>query len=474
MAEPLWTLSEIVSATGGQVIGNAPDSYNGVSIDSRTLSQGDIFVAIRGDTHDGHDFVSAAHQAGAGIAIVSRVSPAISEGGAVLLVDDPLRALERLGIAARNRSEARIIGVTGSVGKTGTKEALRLCLSASGETHASAASYNNHWGVPLSLARLPRSARYGVFELGMNHAGEITPLVAMVRPHIAIITTIAPVHIGHLGSLEAIADAKAEIFSGLEPQGIAVLNRDIPQYGRLKDAAYAAGVERIVTFGEHAEADARLEHVRLKETCSVVAASILGDAITYRLGAPGRHIALNSLAVLAAVKLAGADLALCALSLGSLEPPKGRGARFKLRAAGGEITVIDESYNANPVSMSAALALLGHTAPASGGRRIAVMGDMLELGPQSRRFHGDLAAAIDAAGIDMVYACGPHMKSLWDALRPDQRGYYAASSQDLVDPLLDGVRAGDVIMVKGSLGSRMALLIEALRRNFAAIEADAA
>ncbi|WP_137390772.1 UDP-N-acetylmuramoylalanyl-D-glutamyl-2,6-diaminopimelate--D-alanyl-D-alanine ligase [Rhodoligotrophos defluvii] len=474
MAEALWTLREVVKAAGGEIIGSPPHAFTGVSIDSRTVRPGEIFVAIRGDTHDGHDFVSAAHKAGAGLAVVSRQTPEMAAGGGLLVVDDPLKALERLGIAARARSQAQIVAVTGSVGKTGTKEALRLCLSASGETHASAASYNNHWGVPLSLARLSSTARFAVFEIGMNHAGEITPLVAMVRPHIAIITTIAPVHLGPLGSIEAIADAKAEIFTGLEPKGVAILNRDIGQFERLEAAAKAAGVKRIVTFGEHEAADARLRQAGVKEICTIVQARILGQDVTYRVGAPGRHIAVNSLAVLAAIKCAGGDLALGALKLRELEPPKGRGARFKLRTRDGDITVIDESYNANPVSMRAALALLGHSTPGPGGRRIAVMGDMLELGPESRRFHGDLAGAIDAAGVDVVYACGPDMKSLWDALRHDQRGYYATSSQDLADPLLDGIRAGDVIMVKGSLGSRMGLLIDALRRNFAEIEANAA
>ncbi|MGF7161348.1 UDP-N-acetylmuramoyl-tripeptide--D-alanyl-D-alanine ligase [Rhodoligotrophos appendicifer] len=474
MTEPLWTLEELLSAAGGRLEGEAPESFGGVSIDSRTLQPGDIFVAIRGDVHDGHEFVARALRAGAGIALVSRANAAMRSAGALLVVDDPLRALERMGVAARARSAAMIIAVTGSVGKTGTKEALRLCLGASGETHASAASYNNHWGVPLSLARLPVSARFAVFEIGMNHPGEITPLVASVRPHIAIVTTVAPVHLGFFDSIEAIADAKAEIFTGLEPAGIAVLNRDNAHFERLKLAAERAGAARIVTFGEHREAEARLEHVAVKETCSAVSATILGDPVTYKIGAPGRHIAMNSLAVLATVKLAGADLALGALQLRELQPPKGRGARFRLRAESGELTVIDESYNANPVSMRAALALLGHASLGPNGRRIAVIGDMLELGERSAHYHGELAGPIDAAGVDSVYACGAQMQVLWDALRDDQRGAYATSSEELAEQLVDGVRAGDVVMVKGSLGSRMAVLIEALRRNFIEVEANAA
>ena len=278
-----------------------------------------------------------------------------------------------------------MIGVTGSVGKTGTKEALRLALARSGETHASVASYNNHWGVPLSLARCPASARYAVFEMGMNHAGEIEPLTRLVRPHVAIVTTVEPVHLEFFGSVEAIADAKAEIFRGLEPGGAAVINRDNPQFARLAARAKSAGVERIVSFGEHAKADARLIKCALHPDCSTVQARILGTDVTYKLGAPGRHVVLNSLAVLAAASLAGADLALAALALADLKPPSGgRGARITLDLPGGTALLIDESYNANPASMRAALALLGQAPMGPRGRRIAVLGDMLELGRAAR------------------------------------------------------------------------------------------
>ena len=301
------------------------------------------------------------------------------------------QALRDLGRAARTRSPAKVIAVTGSVGKTGTKEALLLALSADGETHASVASYNNHWGVPLSLARWPAGAKYAVFEIGMNHAGEITPLTKLVRPHVAIVTGIEPVHLEFFGSLEKIADAKAEIFSGVEAGGAAVLNSDNAQFARLAAAAKAAGIQRVVSFGESGSAEARLLRVSPQADSSTVEASILGQPVTYKLGTPGHHLVLNSLAVLAAVSLAGADLALAALALNNLKPASGRGARSYLIVPGGNTLLIDESYNANPASMRAAIALLGQAPVGKRGRRIAVLGDMLELGPSGAELHRELA-----------------------------------------------------------------------------------
>jgi UDP-N-acetylmuramoyl-tripeptide--D-alanyl-D-alanine ligase len=374
--------------------------------------------------------------------------------------------LRDLARAARARSKAKVIAVTGSVGKTGTKEALRLALSSDGETHASAASYNNHWGVPLSLARCPQSAKYAVFEIGMNHAGEITPLTRLVRPHVAIITAIEPVHLEYFGSLEKIADAKAEIFLGLEPAGIAVLNRDNGQFARLEAAAKAAGVSRIVCFGEHADAEVRLLRVSLQPDSSTVEARILGQNVTYKLGAPGRHLVSNSLAVLAAAALVGADLALAALALGNLQPAAGRGARATLRVPGGTALLIDESYNANPASMAAAIALLGQAPVGARGRRIAVLGDMLELGPSGAELHRALAAPLAAANIDLVYCAGPLMRSLWQALPSSRRGGYAETAAALEPAVLDAVHNGDAVMVKGSLGSKMGPIVKALERQF--------
>ena len=464
MAEALWTTDELLSATGGTLLGTVKVPLTAVTIDSRAVRPGDIFVAIKGDKHDGHDFVAAALKAGAGLGLVSRVTPDMLAAGAVLeLADDPLRGLENIGRAARARSSAQIVAVTGSVGKTSTKEMLLTALSASGETHASAASFNNHWGVPLTLARMPRSAAFGVFEIGMNHAGEITPLVGMVRPQVAIITTIAASHLGNFSSLDGIADAKAEIFTGVVPGGHAVISRDTPYFERLSAAAWACGIRSVVSFGRHPDSDVRLERVALLPDCCCVTADVMGDAVSYRLGLPGEHMAVNSLAVLAAAKLTGADLARAAIALASAAPAKGRGVRERLSIAGGELLLIDESYNANPASVAAALGLLAAAQPPRGGRRIAVLGDMLELGEQSPELHAGLLEPMDAAKVDVLYAAGPLMANLWARVAQHRRGAYAETSEGLRDVLLKGLRPGDVVMIKGSLGSRMGPLVEAIR-----------
>lgn len=461
----LWTIEALTEATGGELSGAVTVPLNGISIDSRTLSPGDIFVAIKGDQFDGHTFVDAALEAGAGVAVVQHGTSATSHGP-LLAVDDPLRALEDMARAARARCTGKVIAVTGSVGKTGTKDALRLALSHDAQVHASAASYNNHWGVPLSLARFPETADFGVFEVGMNHSGEITPLSRMIRPDVAIITTVEAVHLGHFSSIDEIADAKAEVFAGLEPEGTAILNRDNPFFDRLSEAAKAAGVGTIIGFGEHEDADARLTKVVLHGTCSCVSATICGHDITYKLGVPGRHIVINSLAVLAAVAAVDGDIALAAFRLARMAPPKGRGLRHALSVDDGYFTLVDESYNANPASMRAALATVGHTRPGPRGRRIAVLGDMLELGSDAERLHAELADAVDDASIDLVYACGPNMLHLWDAMPDARRGVYADSSEDLKGVLSDALRKGDVVVIKGSLGSRMGPLVETLRERF--------
>jgi UDP-N-acetylmuramoyl-tripeptide--D-alanyl-D-alanine ligase len=356
--------------------------------------------------------------------------------------------------------------VTGSVGKTSTKEALLHVLRAQGETHASTASFNNHWGVPLSLARCPADAKFAIAEVGMNHAGEIRELVKMVRPHIAIITTVEPVHLEFFTGIEAIADAKAEIFESLAPDGAVVLNRDNAQFARLERRAEQLGISRIVSFGAGEKSDARLLDLSLHATCSAVHADILGQQVTYKLGMPGRHMAINSLAVLAASALAGADLARAALSLSQLEPVAGRGVRRTLQVSSGEALLIDESYNANPASMAAALNVLGQAPVGPHGRRIAVLGDMLELGPAGASLHGGLIEAIRANQIDLVYCCGPLMRNLWDALSTGKRGGYAGSASALEAQAVTAVRAGDAIMVKGSLGSKMKTIVNALEKRF--------
>jgi UDP-N-acetylmuramoyl-tripeptide--D-alanyl-D-alanine ligase len=463
----LWTTDAMASAMRAGRQGVLPPSISGISIDTRTIAPGDAFFAIAGDNRDGHQFVPTALAARAGVAVVAAAHREEFPADAPLLVvPDVLAALRDLAAAARARTAAKVIAVTGSVGKTGTKEALRLALSNDGETHASVASYNNHWGVPLSLARCPASARYAVLEIGMNHAGEITPLTRLARPHVAVITTIAPVHLEFFGSLGKIADAKAEIFLGVEPGGAAVINRDILQFAQLKRRAKAAGVKRIVSFGEHAQADARLIKCALQPHSSTVEASILGTVLTYKMGAPGRHLVSNSLAVLAAAELVGADLALAALALAELKAISGRGAPIEIELPGGPAFLIDESYNANPTSVAAALALLGQAPLGPQGRRIAVLGDMLELGSRGKSLHRGLAVPVAANRIDLVFCCGPLMRSLWKALPTAQRGGYAEDSAALEALVVPALRAGDAVMVKGSLGSRMGPIVKALQRAY--------
>ena len=463
---PLWTSTAMAQAMRASSNGALPEAVTGLSIDSRSIAPGEAYFAIKGDVHDGHDFVIAALKAGAALAVVEAAQRDKFPDAPLLVVDDVLAGLRDLARAARARLNAQVIAVTGSVGKTSTKEALRCVLGAQGETHASAASFNNHWGVPLSLARCPATARFAIFEIGMNHAGEIQPLVAMVRPQIAIVTTVEPVHLEFFAGIEAIADAKAEIFEGVEPGGAVVLNRDNSQFTRLQARAKKLGISRIVSFGTGEKSDARLIDVALQAAGSAVRANILGLDVTYKLGMPGRHMAMNSLAVLAASSLAGADLALAALSLSQLEPPAGRGVRRTLELAHGEATLIDESYNANPASMAAALNVLGQAVVGPHGRRIAVLGDMLELGPTGPVLHRGLNEAVKANRIDLVYCCGPLMRNLWDALSAGKRGGYADSSAGLETQLVGAIRAGDAIMVKGSLGSKMKTIVNALEKRF--------
>ena len=463
----LWSQAELIAAFRAAPSAPLSSAVGGISIDSRTLEPGDLFFAIRGDAHDGHDHVARAFEAGAAAAVVSRErAPQLAALGAAFAVEDTLNAMERLGAAARARSTAKIVAVTGSVGKTTVKEMLRAMLTACGATHASAASYNNHWGVPLTLARMPANARFGVFEMGMNHAGEIVPLTRMTRPHVALVTTIAPVHIEHLGSIEAIADAKAEIFFGLEPQGTAVLNRDAPQFERLKKAAAARGA-RVLSFGRGVDCDARLIDVEAIEGGSRVRARVLGRELAFELGAPGVHMAENALSALLAAEALGADLEPCAAALRRFSPQKGRGERFSVPTPDGAATIIDESYNANPASMRAALALLAATKPGPKGRRIAVIGDMLELGPKAAAMHAELAPDLSANNVDLLFGAGPLTRALFEAAPASMRAAWTERSSDLTDEVARTLRGGDIAMVKGSNGSRMGPLVAALRDRFA-------
>ncbi len=448
----LWTAKEAAAATGGAPRGGWEAS--GVAIDSRTVAAGDLFVAVAGPNHDGHCFVGRALADGAAAAMVSRDCGADVPS---LYVPDTCAGLHALARAARARSTARIAAVTGSVGKTGCKDLLFHLLSRAGPTEASRGNLNNEWGAPLSLARLPRGAAFAVFELGMNHADEIAPLSRLVRPHAALVTAIAPAHTAFFGSLAEVADAKAEIFEGLEPGGTAVLNADTPHIDRLEAAAERAGAD-ILRFSRKA-GDAVLLHAALDASGSDIAAEIRGKRFDFRLGAPGEHWALNALGVLLVLDAFG--VAPDPGTLAAFRPPAGRGARRTL----GGWTLIDESYNASPAAMNAALGVLGLAEPGPGGRRIAVLGDMLELGNDAGAAHAGLAGPLEAAAVDLVFAAGPEMRRLFDRLPPARQGAHRADTASLAPPVAEAVAPGDVVLVKGSLGMGMKTVIEVLERR---------
>ncbi|MDK1490278.1 UDP-N-acetylmuramoylalanyl-D-glutamyl-2,6-diaminopimelate--D-alanyl-D-alanine ligase [Sinorhizobium sp. 7-81] len=460
----LWTSSDLLAAMNGRPVGNLPEGIAGISIDSRTINKGEAFFAIKGDRVDGHDYAGIALANGAALLVVSEGKiPALGRLIApMIVVDDVLEALIRLGCAARDRSAAKVIAVTGSVGKTTTKEMLRHVLSPLGRVHASVASFNNHWGVPLTLARMPEATDFGIFEIGMNHPGEIRPLTKMVRPHVAVVTSIAPAHLGNFESLDEIAAAKAEIFEGVVNGGHAVLNLDSPQYSLLERAAGAAGVSYIHSFGANPKAEFRLVEFAGGSEGSVLWAGIGGRTLEVAIGAPGRHIAENALAVIAAAKLAGADLDQVLASLATMRPEKGRGLQHRLKVGAGHLTLIDESYNANPASMRAAISLLGDAEPPVGGRRIAILGDMLEMGEHAADVHAALAEPIVEAGIVDVWLAGPEMAHLRDALPPEVSVVYREAVDDLTNYALAAVAAGDVVMVKSSKGTGCAKIVEAL------------
>jgi len=447
----IWTSAEVESATLGKA--SRPFAANGVSIDTRTLKEGDLYIAVKGEHRDGHDFVGAAFKAKAGAAVVSRRPEGTD--GTLLMVADTQRALEDLACASRARSGAKIVAVTGSVGKTTTKELLRLAFAALGPTHASSGSLNNHWGVPLSLAAMGREAQFGVFEIGMNHMGEIHALVPFVRPHVALVTSVAAAHLEFFGSCEAIADAKSEIFEGIAPGGAALIPADNPYAERLIARAKECHVARILSFGAKPGSDAHLLAYDENGEGARVKADILGLPVEFRLGAPGRHIADNALGALLAVAAAEGDVLNAAAALKEFSALKGRGARFTANG----VEVIDESYNANPASMAAALALLANAS----GRRIAVLGDMLEMGPDAPAHHAGLAAAIKAARVDLVFLCGPLMHALWDALPAECRAAYAPTSAELAPEVASALNSGDTVLVKGSNGSRMSVIMDALK-----------
>jgi UDP-N-acetylmuramoyl-tripeptide--D-alanyl-D-alanine ligase len=460
----LWSAREIAAATGGTSTGTWTAS--GVSIDSRTLVRGDLFVALTGPTHDGHDYAAAALAAGAAGALIHRrceaLSPTLEDR--TVLVKDTFTALNDLARAGRARCAGTMIGVTGSVGKTGTKEALKLAFGVLGATHATAGNLNNHWGVPLSLARMPRATRYGVFEIGMNHPGEIAPLSKLVRPHLVIVTAVAAVHLEFFDSVAGIADEKASIAAGLEPGGTAILPADNEYFDRLVARVRDYGCANVIAFGTDGEAHVRLVNVAFGPAGMQVAADVMGQRVTFDLGVTGKQWAINALAVLAAVKAAGGDMLAAAGALAQLSPGKGRGARTQVALTGGAFTLIDESYNASPVSVKALAETLAQIKADTKARVVLALGDMLELGAEAPALHAELAAAIVAADIDAVFTAGPLMEHLHTALPRARRGGHAKDAAGLVPLLTAAVTPGDVVAVKGSNGSRMAVVVEALSR----------
>lgn len=460
MATPLWTAKEIIKATGGQCP-QADWICQGVNIDNRVVEKDDLFIAIVGPNNDGHNYVKAALDAGASAALVSHIPDGLNSDRLVV-VDDTQTAMEALGQAARTRTEAKIIAVTGSVGKTGTKEALAHLLSRQGRTHYSVGSFNNHWGVPLSLCRMPADSEYGIFELGMNHAGELGPLSKMVRPDVAIITIIAPAHMEFFESTDDVARAKAEIFEGVKEKGVVLLNADDSHLPLLKDLAEKRGDLEIRYFGESDLAHIRLNNAQLMPESSIIDATIFDQNLQLTIPLAGRHWVQNALAVLGGLTLLGGDIKKASADFADLAAPSGRGALIDLESPSGRYVVIDESYNASPVAMEAAFKVLAGKKVEGMGRKIAVLGDMRELGEKSPEIHRNLASGLLASGVDMVYASGPNMQHLYDALPLPKKASFADKSEALVGPLVQDVRADDIVLIKGSLGSNMKVILNGL------------
>ncbi len=466
----LWTASDAARATGGQARGDW--RAMGVSIDTRTIEPGDMFVALK-DIRDGHDFVADALAKGAAAALVSHIPSDIPEDAPLLIVDDVLAALAELGRAARARCNAQVVAITGSAGKTSTKEMLRDVLAGQGRVHAAEASYNNHWGVPLTLARMPADIEYAVIEIGMNAPGEIAPLSRLARPHVAVVTTVAPAHLAAFESIAGIAHEKASIFEGLEPGGIAIFNGDVETTDILRETA-ARHAGTLISFGETVGADYHLTEVDMTHAGTVVQARKEGQQLLFKIGAPGRHFAMNALAVLAAVDAIGADAAVAACDLGRWSPPAGRGVRETLSLDPVEdhmtVEMIDDAFNANPASVDAALEVLAATKPVNDigrvarGRRIAILGDMLELGSDETKMHRAIADHPAMESVALVHCVGPLMAELWDALPEPRRGAKVDKAEDLASRAHTLVDAGDVVLIKGSKGSRVSLVVDALRK----------
>ena len=448
----LWTAEEAAAATGGRAQGNWAAS--GVSIDTRTIQPGDLFVALK-DARDGHDFVAQALDKGACAALVSRIPDGVAPDAPLLVVSDVLAALEALGRAGRKRMAGKVIAITGSVGKTSTKDMARTALTGQGRIHAAEASYNNHWGVPLTLARMPQDTDFAIIEIGMNHPGEIAPLSRLARPHVAMITTVAAAHLEAFGAIEGIAREKGAIFEGLEPIGHAIIPEDLPVTQILRDCADEAGA-LVMGFGR--DGQAKLVQAKPDDGTLTCRARIGGETVDFTLQTTGTHFAMNAVGVLAALAAAGADVKEAGKRLGDWLPPKGRGAVEDLAG----LRLIDDAYNANPTSLSAGLATL---AGLQGGRRVAILGDMLELGEDEIAMHRNMADDPAMAQVDLVHSAGPRMRHLHDALPPAKRGLWAETAAELAGRLADLVAPGDVVLVKGSKSSKISTVVDALRKS---------
>lgn len=456
-----WKAKDVCTATGGTCGGKWVASS--VVINSRKVANGSLFVALPGEKVDGHDYVKSAIDAGAVAAIVTRYVDGVDTMQQVLVPNAEV-ALQQLGHAARKRSHAKFIGVTGSVGKTGTKEMLAKALAVSGNTYATTGNYNNHLGVPITLANMPLDTQFAVLEMGMNHAGEISMLSDMVKPDLAIITTVDAVHIEYFGGIEGIADAKAEMFDGMGRKGVAVLNRDNSQYERLRAKAEKKGLDRVLTFGVHEDAWARLTRYAIEDTGSLVEANLGATHVAFRIGAIGKHWALTALAVLTSVEALGGNVAKAAAALEQFSEPKGRGQIRKLAFKTGQLRLIDDTYNASPVSVAGAIEKVAAIRDASPEpvRTLVVLGDMLELGEHAHDMHVGLVPSLINNQMDLVFAAGSFMQHLYMALPETMRGAYAANSRELAPKVVEQLRAHDLVLVKGSRGSKMEVVVEAI------------
>ncbi|MGH1354275.1 MAG: UDP-N-acetylmuramoyl-tripeptide--D-alanyl-D-alanine ligase [Thalassovita sp.] len=466
----LWTAAEAAAATGGRVVGDW--AVDGVSIDTRTLQRGDLFVALKA-ARDGHDFVAQALEKGAGAALVSHAPDGVSADAPLLIVPDVLAALEDLATAARARTKAQIVAVTGSVGKTSTKEMLRTVLGGQGKTHAAEASYNNHWGVPLTLARMPADSAYAVIEIGMSNPGEIAPLARLARPHVAMITTVAAAHLEAFENLDGIAHEKASIFEGLEPGGVAVVNGDLPTSPILEDTARRYGAQ-LITFGEAQRNHHRLTDVALVDDVTIAQGRAWRRPVLFKVMAAGRHFAVNAMGVMAVTQALGMDTTMAASDIAHWVPPAGRGFRERIQLdkvmEDQAMELIDDAFNANPTSMAAALEVLAAAHPVDGvgrlpqGRRVAILGDMLELGPDEIELHALIAELPYVQDIDIIHCVGPRMNTLWSKLPVNKRGDWTEEAKTMAARAHRLIDAGDVVLVKGSKGSKVSLVVDAIKK----------